>query len=294
MIHVNVRERDAVAQATEPITAGSVGLQVRFRFSEDWEGLTRTAVFRGSGASLDAALLTDSCQVPHEVLAQAGGHLKIGVFGTGDQGQRVTPTVWADAGEIREGASPAEQEETPAAESLIQQLLTAAQAARDAAQAAEALARSVRDDADAGEFDGPPGPRGEPGPKGDTGATGARGPQGPAYELTAADKEEIAENVLDALPASLEQTIPDAGDVTRALDAGQLYHFTGALSSLTLSLNAPSAGRLAQYHFDFASGSTAPTLSAAGVSWPGGSFNPEAGRHYEVDILNGYGVAAAW
>ena len=72
MIHVNVRERDAVAQATEPITVGSVGLQVRFRFSEDWEGLTRTAVFRGSGASLDAALLTDSCTVPHEVLVRAG------------------------------------------------------------------------------------------------------------------------------------------------------------------------------------------------------------------------------
>lgn len=36
--------------------------------------------------------------------------------------------------------------------------------------------------------------------KGDTGATGPVGPQGPAYTLTAADKEEIVDDVLAALP----------------------------------------------------------------------------------------------
>ncbi len=147
MIHVSIQERGASAQATEPITAGSVGLEVRFRFSEDWEGLSRAAVFRGSGLSRDAALSEDRCAVPHEVLQTPGGHLRIGVYGTGSQGQRVTPTVWADAGPIREGAAPAGVESVPATESLVQQLLAAAQAAHSAAQ-------SVRDDADAGDFDG--------------------------------------------------------------------------------------------------------------------------------------------
>ena len=148
MIHVIVRERDATAQATEPITSGSVGLECSFRFSEDWEGLGKVAIFQGSGQIIDVALVgQESCAVPHEVLQQALGHLKIGVYGTGDQGQRVTPTVWADAGRILPGVEPSEIEPTPATQSLVQQIL-------EAAENAEEIAQGVRDDADAGEFDG--------------------------------------------------------------------------------------------------------------------------------------------
>ena len=147
MIYLSVRDRDAAAQATEPITSGSVGMRVGFSFSESWDGLAKVAVFRGSGQSIDVALTAGSCEVPHEVLQSAGGHLKIGVYGTGDEGQKVTPTVWADAGPIVEGAEPSEIEPTPATESLVQQILEAAEDARD-------LAQSVRDDADDGEFDG--------------------------------------------------------------------------------------------------------------------------------------------
>lgn len=168
MIHVSIRERSAAAKATEPITAGSVGMEARFRFSEDWEGLGRTAVFRGSGQSVDAALLSDRCTVPHEVLRSAGGRLKIGVYGSGDQGQRVTPTVWADAGPIREGAAPSEIPSTPASQSLAQQLLEAAQAART-------IAQGVRDEADAGAFDGEKGDKGDKGDPGNTGAAGKAG-----------------------------------------------------------------------------------------------------------------------
>ena len=157
MIHVIVRERDATAQATEPITSGSVGLECSFRFSEDWDGLGKVAIFQGSGQVIDVALVgQESCAVPHEVLQQALGHLKIGVYGTGDQGQRVTPTIWADAGRILPGVEPSEIEPTPATQSLVQQIL-------EAAENAEEIAQSVRDDADEGEFDGPAGPQGEPG-----------------------------------------------------------------------------------------------------------------------------------
>ena len=166
MIYVSIWQRDASAQSTEPITTGSVGLMAGFSFSEDWRGLGKTAVFRGSGVQIDAALMAERCKVPHEVLSRAGGHLKIGVYGTGESGQRVTPTVWADAGEIREGAEPAGIEETPATASLVQQLLEEAQAARE-------LAQSVRDDADAGEFAGPEGPTGQQGPAGRDGAAGS-------------------------------------------------------------------------------------------------------------------------
>ena len=121
---------------------------------------------------------------------------------------------------------------------------------------------------------GPQGPQGPQGPKGDTGPQGPQGPQGPAYTV-----EEI--------------TVSTAGAVTQALDAGKIYHFAGAVTSLSLTLNAAS-GQLAQYHFDFVSGSTATTVTLTGVTWPEGSFTPEANKRYEVDILNGYGVAMAW
>ena len=91
-----------------------------------------------------------------------------------------------------------------------------------------------------------------------------------------------------------EVTVSTAGDVTHALDAGKIYHFTGALTSLTLTLTAAPSGNAAQYHFDFASGSTAPTVTLPQtVTMPSG-FQVEANKHYEIDILDGYGVAQSW
>lgn len=99
---------------------------------------------------------------------------------------------------------------------------------------------------------------------------------------------------IGAAPAVTEVTVSTAGAVTQALDAGKIYHFTGAVSSLSLTLNAAASGQLAQYHFDFESGSTAATVTLTGVTWPDGSFTPEASKRYEVDILNGYAVVMAW
>ena len=95
-----------------------------------------------------------------------------------------------------------------------------------------------------------------------------------------------------AEPAVTEVTVSSTGDVSQALDANKIYHFTGSISSLTLTLNATTG--VPHYHFDFNSGSTAATITLTGVAWPGGSFTPEASKHYEVDILGGYGVTMAW
>lgn len=91
-----------------------------------------------------------------------------------------------------------------------------------------------------------------------------------------------------------EVTVSTAGAVTQALDAGKIYHFTGSLTALTITLNAAPAGQLAQYHFDFNCGSTAPTvtLPSAVILPENSSF--EASKHYEVDILNNYGAVMAW
>lgn len=84
-------------------------------------------------------------------------------------------------------------------------------------------------------------------------------------------------------------TAPDVG-----LDPEKIYHFTGTLTALTITLNAPASGQLAHYHFDFDSGSTAPTVTIPNtVTMPSG-FTVEANKHYEIDILNGYGAVMAW
>lgn len=91
-----------------------------------------------------------------------------------------------------------------------------------------------------------------------------------------------------------EVTVSNTGDVTQALDAGKAYHFTGALTALTITLNAAASGQRAQYHFDFESGATAPTVTIpASVTMPAG-FQVEANKRYEIDILDGYGVAQSW
>ena len=97
-----------------------------------------------------------------------------------------------------------------------------------------------------------------------------------------------------ATPAVTEVTVSSTGAVSQALDAGKIYHFTGALTALTITLNAAASGQIAEYHFDFDSGATAVTLTMPlTVTMPDG-FAVEANKHYEVDVLNGYGVVMAW
>lgn len=87
-----------------------------------------------------------------------------------------------------------------------------------------------------------------------------------------------------------EITISDSGAVTQALEANYIYHFTGALTSLTITLT-PATG-LAQYHFDFRTGSTVPTFTTTGIIFD--DLELEANTRYEVDVLNGYGAVLSW
>lgn len=171
MVEVTVEERKARVVSVYPITSGSVGLQVCFHFSDHWRGLTRTAVFKGSGTSIDVPLLNGAtvCSIPTEVLANYGGRLFIGVYGsyatsTGDDDEEETegeeseeeseeesdtsilltamPTVWADAGRIEEGAIPSSTLSTADPPTWATQM----QAALDAALARiDALEDDVED-----------------------------------------------------------------------------------------------------------------------------------------------------
>lgn len=93
----------------------------------------------------------------------------------------------------------------------------------------------------------------------------------------------------------MEEEISDDGAVSESLYYNTIYHFTGALTSLSItSFISPAGGSLAHYHFDFISGSPAVSLTLPqDVIMPDG-FVVEANKRYELDILNNYGAFTSW
>lgn len=203
MIVVKVRDRDIKAAPMGPVTTGSRSLPVRWYFSEEWDELAKTAVFRvGDGDGITVAVLEDICLVPDELLVQAnaGENLWIGVYGW--DSTSAMPTIWTYT-RIQDGTQPSglePPEGTPGWSSQIQ----------NATDEALRVAHGVRRDADVGKFDGatfipsvsadgdiswrndkgyenpetrnirgPQGIQGPQGEKGDTGEQGIQGIQGP-------------------------------------------------------------------------------------------------------------------
>lgn len=93
-----------------PITSGTAGLDIQINFSEDWAGLTKTVVAKGSGVVKDA--LIDGTEagsylvtLPWECFKKYGGRLLVGVSGA--EGENIViPTIYADLGIIQPGADP--------------------------------------------------------------------------------------------------------------------------------------------------------------------------------------------
>lgn len=106
----------------EPVTSGSVNVYLcRFEFSDDWDGLTQKAVFRGSGQTRNVLLNQNGyCTIPWEVLKNPGGKLEAGGYGTHDE--TVLPTVWADLGTILQGVAPGDGTHPPTPDLWEQEL----------------------------------------------------------------------------------------------------------------------------------------------------------------------------
>ena len=211
------------------LTSGMVqAVQVRFCFSPEWEGLTRTAVFRAGQVSVSCLLDEENCcTVPWECLQTAGTHLMAGVYGTRAQ-EVVLPTVECSLGLICTGAQPAEntpQEPTP---TLVQQLLTTAEAAAQ-------TAASVRADADAGLFCGETGPQGPKGDKGDTGETGPAGPKGETGETGPQGPQGPKGDTGDAGPAGPKGETGETGPQGPKGDKGDTGDAGVTLGSITLA-----------------------------------------------------------
>lgn len=98
-----------LASPPELLTAGMAkAVTVEFVFSDEWDGLTKTAVFSNGKTTVDVLAANwdgDTVPVPHEVLAVPGRHARVGVYGADESGV-VLPTVWVSLGKVQPGADP--------------------------------------------------------------------------------------------------------------------------------------------------------------------------------------------
>ena len=121
----------ATVQVNGELTSGMVGVPVRFAFDSDWDGLNIVVVFDGSGRRISVPLLTGYQGVlPWEVIAKANTRLHIGAEGRKSDGSIVIPTVWANAGYIREGAAATDDEGNPPTPSIYDQIMAAIEAGK--------------------------------------------------------------------------------------------------------------------------------------------------------------------
>jgi hypothetical protein len=94
---------------TALLTAGmSRAETMRFVFSDDWDGLDKTAVFTDGVKTVDilpAGWEEDTVPIPPEVLTTAGRTVRVGVYGTNASGV-VLPTVWVSLGKVQPAVEP--------------------------------------------------------------------------------------------------------------------------------------------------------------------------------------------
>lgn len=96
-IEATISNRSISVQINTALTIGSIGsVRCSFTFDAEWNGLIKTAIFKGVDGKSFPVLLTDTvCNVPNEVLT-AGAFFNLGVMGAQDA-TLVIVTGWAAA-----------------------------------------------------------------------------------------------------------------------------------------------------------------------------------------------------
>ena len=121
MIIINVDKNNMQVLSNETITSGSINAYTcKFTFSDDWEGLTKSAVFRVSDKYIECLLSDDdTVSIPWECMTTAGAELFVGLRGVaGEETETkdddiVLPSVWCLIGTVRKGTTAGEEPEPP-------------------------------------------------------------------------------------------------------------------------------------------------------------------------------------
>lgn len=104
MYWVNVNENTIEVTGSDVIVQDNVNaVQVKFSFSDEWDNLIRTAVFRGSGKVIGINLNTDLVTIPWECCRTINDQIYVGVYGIDSNDSIVRPTTWGQIGRIVDG-----------------------------------------------------------------------------------------------------------------------------------------------------------------------------------------------
>lgn len=112
-----------VIERPAKITSGIRGLPVEFTFDSQWEGLTKTAVFRAGEITKTVIDPKAGDTVPWEVLEKPCVWLTIGVYGENKDGSVVIPTTWANVCPIHVGVDPDGDPSTTPTPSIWQDMM---------------------------------------------------------------------------------------------------------------------------------------------------------------------------
>lgn len=240
MVLIEINGTNAVVRKSAILTKGLVGATVAFRFDENWDGLSKTAVFHQGDVVKDCPLFNDTAVIPWEVMQVIGIPVSVGVYGASADGTVVIPTIWAKTAPVRDGADPSGDESVDPTLPVWQTILNRLDgvSAGDVVKTVNGVAPDKNGNVDVtgsvgadgktpfigengnwwiGDTDtgvqaqgekgdpgepgsqGPAGPQGEKGEKGEKGSDGKTPVKGTDY-WTDADKQEIVDDVLDAIP----------------------------------------------------------------------------------------------
>jgi len=112
LYEMQVNKTAVFGTAPVRIPRGIIGAVVKLSFSAEWEGLTKTAVFRAGEVTKDVADIQDAVVIPAECTREEGELLQLGIYGVDAQGTVAIPTLWASIGRITEAADPSGDETT--------------------------------------------------------------------------------------------------------------------------------------------------------------------------------------
>ena len=88
-LNLVVNQNEISQDGNEYLTSGGYkSIQCNFSFSEEWNNLTKTAIFLYNGVAYNEPLIDDKCFIPYEAI-ETKGNLLIGVFGTEITGENL-------------------------------------------------------------------------------------------------------------------------------------------------------------------------------------------------------------
>lgn len=145
MVYFDADTRRATARTDDVITQYSVGIPVKVRLSEDFDGLQKIMVFKSDTTEISRVLNSEFIEIPHEMMQTAGEKLSIGIYAANPMGTIVIPTIWAFVTQIRIGVVPGPDveplEPTPSWVAEVQEI--ALQAEADSTEALEKVNQAL-------------------------------------------------------------------------------------------------------------------------------------------------------